>query len=199
MVSLHFWIDFILIGSGTAVIHLPNWVTKSWFFCQIATFSLLTQKLFNRFAQNFQVNCAFRSNSDNPCNLLFWRHLAEINAKKQPELAQNSKGWRGFLTITSKLSYGFSQFLHFSCLQSQEIQRWYSYWATMFEWPRKSKSTSGSKGTDDNCHINCWNFQTTQCFRGQGIHCWYFYRTTLFDLPQKSRSTSGSWVPQRYW
>ena len=23
------------------------------------------------------------------------------------------------------------------------------YWATMFEWPQKSKSTSGSKGTDD--------------------------------------------------
>ena len=31
----------------------------------------------------------------------------------------------------------------------QEIHCWHSYWATMFEWPRKSKSTSGSRGTDD--------------------------------------------------
>ena len=34
-------------------------------------------------------------------------------------------------------------------LQSRGIHCWHSYWATMFKWPRKSKSTSGLKGTDD--------------------------------------------------
>ena len=69
--------------------------------------------------------------------------------EKQPKFAQNFKGWLRFFTITSKRSHGFSQFLHCLCLQSQEIHSWHSYWATMFEWSRKSKSTSGSRGTDD--------------------------------------------------
>ena len=112
--------------------------------CQIATFSLLTQKLFNRFVQNFQVNCAF-------CVVKIIRVilLAAINAIKQPEFDQNFKGWLRFLTITSKRSNGFSQFLHYLFLQSQGIHCWHSYWATVFEWPWKSKSASGSKGTDD--------------------------------------------------
>ena len=53
----------------------------------------------------------------------------------------------------------------------------------VFEWPRKSKSTSGLKVY--------WWYCLMNCFRGQGIHCWYFYRATLFQLPRKSRSTSG--------
>ena len=48
---------------------------------------MLTQKPFDRFAHTFQVNCAFWSSSDNPGDLkLFWRHLAEINAKNSPNL-----------------------------------------------------------------------------------------------------------------
>ena len=69
--------------------------------------------------------------------------------KKQPKYAQNFKGWLRFLTITSKRSNGFSQFRHCLCFQSRGIHCWHFYWATMFAWFRKSKSTSGSRGTDD--------------------------------------------------
>ena len=34
----------------------------------------------------------------------------------------------------------------------------------MFEWPRKSKSTSGWRGTRWYCFINYWNFQTIHVF-----------------------------------
>ena len=43
------------------------------------------------------------------------------------------------------VSCGFSQFLHFFCYQGQGIHCWHSYWATMFEWPWKFKSNSGSR------------------------------------------------------
>ena len=76
--------------------------------------------------------------------------------EKQPKYAQNFKGWLIFLTITSKRSDGFSQFRHCLCIQSRGIHCWHFYWATMFAWSRKSKSTSGSGGTDDSVS---WNFE----------------------------------------
>ena len=68
--------------------------------------------------------------------------------KKQLKYARNFKGWLRFLTITSKQSHEFSQFQHCLCIQSREIHCWHFYWATMFVWSRKSKSTSGSRDTD---------------------------------------------------
>ena len=75
------------------------------------------------------------------------------------------------------LSDGFSQFLHYLCFRGQEIHSWHSYWATMFEWPRKSKSTSGLRSTDD---FVLWIFEIFTLFVFQRIHCWYFYRATMF-------------------
>ena len=44
------------------------------------------------FQKNFK-NCVFWCSLNNPVVLnLFWRHLAEINAKKTPKFAQNFKG-----------------------------------------------------------------------------------------------------------
>ena len=59
------------------------------------------------------------------------------------------------------VSYGFSQFLHYLCFRGQGIHCWHSYWATMFEWPRKSKSTSGLRGTDDSV---LWIFEIFTLF-----------------------------------
>ena len=87
--------------------------------------------------------------------------------------------FKGDSKILIIVSYGFSQFLHCLCYQGQGIHCWHSYWATMFEWPRKSKLTSVSTG--------------------QGIHCWYLYRATMFGWPRKSRWTSGSTGTRRYW
>ena len=57
MVSLHFWrVSFWTVQGQLRYICPMGW--QNLYFCQIATFSLLTQKLFNRFAHNFQVNCA---------------------------------------------------------------------------------------------------------------------------------------------
>ena len=52
IVSLHFWqISFWTVWGQLRSICSIGW--ENLCFCQIATFSLLTQKLFNRFAQNF--------------------------------------------------------------------------------------------------------------------------------------------------
>ena len=57
MVSLHFRrISFRMVQGQLRSICPIGW--QNLFFCQIATFSLLTQKLFDRFALNSQVNCA---------------------------------------------------------------------------------------------------------------------------------------------
>ena len=54
------------------------------------------------FCQIFK-NCVFWCSLNNSVvSKLFWYHVAEINAKKQPKFAQNFKGWLRFLTITSK-------------------------------------------------------------------------------------------------
>ena len=60
------------------------------------------------------------------------------------------------------LSYKFLKFLQYSCFRGQEIHCWYSYWATMFGWPQKSRSTSGSGGTDDSV---LWIFEICLLFR----------------------------------
>ena len=65
MVSLHFQqISLWTVWGQLRSICPMGW--QNLYFCQIATFSFLTQKLFDRFAHNFQVNCAFWSSSDNP-------------------------------------------------------------------------------------------------------------------------------------
>ena len=108
------------------------------------------------------MNFALWSGWDDPgVWKLFWRHLAEINAKNQPKYAQNFKGWLRFLTITSKRSNEFSQFRHCLCFQSRGIHCWHFYWATMFAWSRKFKSTSGSRGTVDSV---LWNFEIFTLF-----------------------------------
>ena len=45
------------------------------------------------------------------------------------------------------MSYKFVKFLQYLCFRGQGIHYWHSYWATLFGWPRKSGSTSGSRAT----------------------------------------------------
>ena len=56
-------------------------------------------------------------------------------------------------------SYRFSKFLHYLCFRYQGIHCRYSYWATMFEWPPKSRSTSGSGGTQRYWLLGLIDFQ----------------------------------------
>ena len=65
------------------------------------------------------------------------------------------------------VSYRFSQFLHYSCFRGQRIHFWHYWWATMFEKSRKSKSTSGSRGSQrywSFCLMSLWNFFTIHVF-----------------------------------
>ena len=64
MVSLHFQRYSLWTVWGQLRFICPIGL-QNLYFCQIATFSLLTQKLFDRFAHNSHVNCAFWSSSDN--------------------------------------------------------------------------------------------------------------------------------------
>ena len=65
IVSLHFWqISLRMVWGQLRSICPIGW--QNLYFCQIATFSLLTQKLFNRFAQTLQINCVLWSRLDNP-------------------------------------------------------------------------------------------------------------------------------------
>ena len=75
--------------------------------------------------------------------------------------------YKRFSEVLMILSYEFPQFLQYLCFQGQGIHCWHSYWATMFGWPRKSRSTSGTRGTRRYWWlslINFWNFFTIYVF-----------------------------------
>ena len=55
--------------------------------------------------------------------------------------------YRRYLEVLMIVSYKFLKFLHYLCFRGHGIHCWYSYWATMFGWSRKSRSTSGTGGT----------------------------------------------------
>ena len=151
-------------GLRTAEIHLPNWVTKSVFLSDcyfIFANSWITQKLFNRFAQNQQDE--FRTLKWirwSGCLKFFLTPSWGDKRIKQPKYAQNFKGWLRFLTITSKRSYGFSQFWHCSCFQSRGIHCWHFYWATMFAWSQKIQVNFRFERYWWVCLMNFWNFHT---------------------------------------
>ena len=69
--------------------------------------------------------------------------------------------YRRYLKVLMIVSYEFLKFLHYLCFRGWGIYFWYSYWATMFRWPWKSRSTSGTWGTRRYwwfCLTNFWNF-----------------------------------------
>ena len=68
------------------------------------------------------------------------------------------------------LSYRFSQFRHYLCFRGQRILFWHYWWATMLEKSRKSRSTSGSRGSQrywSFCLMNFWNFFTIHVLRSR--------------------------------
>ena len=133
------------------------------------------------------------SRSGNPMLIFLQSYLVWVTSKIQVNFR-----FKGTSKVLMIVSYGFSQFLHNLCFRGQRIHYWYSDWATMSDWPRKSKSTSGLRGTGDSV---LWIFEISHysCFWGQGILCWYFYIATMFRWPRKSRKTSGPAHTCGYW
>ena len=76
--------------------------------------------------------------------------------------------YRRYLKVLMIVSYRFLKFLHYLCFWGQKIHCLHSYWATMFGWPRKSRSTSGTGGTWRYwwfCLIDFRNFFSIYVFR----------------------------------
>ena len=69
--------------------------------------------------------------------------------------------YRRYSKVLMILCYKFSKFLQYSCFRGQEIHCWHFYWATVFGWPWKSRSTSGTGGTDDSV---LWIFEISSIF-----------------------------------
>ena len=72
--------------------------------------------------------------------------------------------------VLMKLSYKLLRFSDFSWFRGQGIHCWYFYRASLFELPRKSRSTSGSMGTSKVLIIVSYEFSKFLhylCFRGR--------------------------------
>ena len=73
------------------------------------------------------------------------------------------------------------EILHYLCFRGWGIHFRYSYWATMFWWPRKSRSTSGTGGTRRYWWLCLMNF-------------WYFFNIYVFEI-KKSISDIPTELP----
>ena len=74
--------------------------------------------------------------------------------------------YRRYLKVQMIVSYEFLKFLHYICFR---YCLWYSCWATMFWWPRKSRSSSGTGSTWRYwwlCFMNFRNFSTIYILEG---------------------------------
>ena len=75
--------------------------------------------------------------------------------------------YRRYSKVLMILSYKFLTFLQYLCFWGQEIHFWHSYKDTMFGWPPRSKSASGTGGTRRYwcfCLINFRNFFSIHVF-----------------------------------
>ena len=83
-------------------------------------------------------------------------------------ISRSTFGTGGTWRLLMIVSYEFSKFLYYLCFRRLGIHFWYSYWATMFRWPRKSRSTSGTRGIWRYwwlCLMNFQNFFTIYVLR----------------------------------
>ena len=102
------------------------------------------------------------SRSRNPLLTFLLSYHVRVTSKIQVNFR-----YRRYLKVLMILSYKFLKFLQYLCFWGQEIHFWHSYWATMFGWPRKSRSTSGTGGTRRYwcfCLINFRNFFSIHVF-----------------------------------
>ena len=91
----------------------------------------------------FEISSVFMfSGSRNPLLTFLLSYHVQVTLKIQVNFR-----YRRYLKVLMIVCYKFLKILHYLCFRGQGIHFWYSYWATMFGWPRKSKSTSGSRGS----------------------------------------------------
>ena len=81
------------------------------------------------------------SRSRNPLLTFLLSYHVWVTSKIQVNFRFNR-----FSEVLMTVSYKFLKFLHYLCFRGQGIHYWHSHWATMFGWPWKSRSISGSIG-----------------------------------------------------
>ena len=114
---------------------------RYWWFCLMNFWNF-----FNIYV--FEVK---KSIADIPTELPYSGFLGNPG---QPPVQRYSK-------VLMIVSYKCLTFLHYLCFRGQATASWHFYRATMFGWPQKSRSTSGSGGTDDSV---LWIFEISLLF-----------------------------------
>ena len=78
--------------------------------------------------------------SRNPLPTFLLRYHVRVTSKIQVNFR-----YRRYLKVLMIVSYRFLKFFHYFCFRGQGIHCCHFYGGTMFGWPRKSRSTSGSR------------------------------------------------------
>ena len=99
------------------------------------------------------------SRSKNPLLIFLLSYPVRVTSKIQVNFR-----FKRFSEILMILSYEFSQFLQYLCFRGPGIHFWHSYWATMFVWTRKSRSTFGSRGSQRYWWFVLWIFTISSVF-----------------------------------
>ena len=104
----------------------------------------------------------------NPFLIFLLSYRVSVTSKIQANFR-----YKRYLKVLMIVSNEFLKYLHYLCFRGWGIHFWYLYWATMFRWLRKSRSTSGTGGTWRYCWlclIDFWNFLTIYVFKvGESI------------------------------
>ena len=105
----------------------------------------------------FEISSPFMfSRAGNPFLIFLLSYHVPVTSKIQVNFR-----YRRYLKILLIVSYKFLKFSHYSCFRGRGIHFWYCSLATMFGCPRKSRSTSGTGGTDDSV---LWIFEISSVF-----------------------------------
>ena len=103
---------------------------------------------------NFEISSVFMfSRSRNPLLAFLLSYRVWVTLKIQVNIRYRRYWWFCLMNF-----WNFFSIYVFRC---QGIHCWHSYWATVFGWPWKSRSTSGTGGTDDSV---LWIFEISSVF-----------------------------------
>ena len=129
----------------------------------------------------FKISLVFIfSKSRNQFLIVFLSYRVRVISKIQVNFR-----YKRYTKVLMIVSHEFLEFLQYFCFQSQGIHFWHSYWATLFEWPEKCRSTSGSRGTYWWFSFQMFEISLLFMFpRSKNLLLIYSYWDTLFGRPQ---------------
>ena len=131
------------------------------------------------------------------CRHSQWAATVWVTSKQ----SRSTVRYRRYSKVLMIVSYRFLKFFPYLCFRGQGTHCRHFYWATMFGWPWKSRSTSGSGAYW--CHydviVNFHQFLQYWCFWGQGMSMPTFLLIYHVGVTSKIQVTSGTGGTWRYW